>query len=218
MRVSCAAVLFDVDGTLVDSSGPIRRAWEAFARRWNVDGAELARVAHGRRDHEIVAEFLPPGRQRAEAVALVRSHELSDLADVAPIPGAIALLASLDTAPWAVVTSARPDLAAKRLAVAHLPPARVVVTADDVDRGKPDPQGYLIAARRLGVPAGDCVVVEDAPSGIAAGRAAGARVLAVATTYRPEHLAGADWVVWDLRAVRAAPGILLEVEGIGHAC
>lgn len=216
MRVSCAAVLFDVDGTLVDSSGPIRRAWTAFARRWNVDGAELARVAHGRRDHEIVAEFLPPA-QRPEGVALVRSHELSDLADVVAIPGAVEVLAGLAAAPWAVVTSARPDLAAKRLAAAHLPAPPVVVTADDVERGKPDPQGYLIAARRLGVPAADCVVVEDAPSGIAAGRAAGARVLAVATTYRAEHLAGADWVVPDLRAVRARPGILLESEGTEHA-
>lgn len=201
MRYDCAAVLFDSDGTLVDSSGPITRAWTAFAARWKVDPTELARVAHGRRDHDIVAHFLAE-QHRADAVAAVRRHELTDVDGLVPVPGAAELLAALVDSRWAVVTSGRRDLLELRLATAGLPVPEVVVTAEDVKQGKPDPQGFRLAADRLGVEPADCIVVEDAPSGIAAGQAAGARVLAVATTHPAEGLV-ADVVVPDLRAVSA---------------
>lgn len=194
-------MLFDSDGTLVDSSGPITRAWTAFAARWEVDPAELARVAHGRRDHDIVAHFLAE-RHRSEAVAAVRRHELTDLDGLVPVPGAAELLAAMAAGRWAVVTSGRRNLLSLRLATAGLPVPEVLVTAEDVEHGKPDPAGFVLAARRLKVDSADCFVVEDAPSGIAAGRAAGARVLGVATTHSAEAL-DADVVVPDLRAVSA---------------
>ncbi|HVX47421.1 MAG TPA: HAD-IA family hydrolase [Mycobacteriales bacterium] len=210
--IPCTALLFDMDGTLVDSSGPIRRAWTRFIQRWNVDAAELASRAHGRRDTDIVALFLPP-EHRAEGVALVRNHELTDTDGIVPVAGAAQLLDSLAGRPWAVVTSATRDLATVRLRAAGLPTPDVLVTADDVASGKPDPQGYLTAAQRLAVPPPECLVVEDAPAGIAAGRAAGARTLAVETTHRAAALPDADWVVPDLRSVRVRPdGLELQLE------
>ncbi len=216
MRTHCAALLFDNDGTLVDSSGPIARAWALFINRYGADVDELRRVAHGRRDVDIVAHFLPEP-ERDEAVQLVRTAELTDLDGLVPVPGALELTGSLDSLPWAVVTSATAPLLTTRLGAAGLGRPTVVVTAEDVSRGKPDPEGYRLAAKRLGVDPAWCVVVEDAPSGIAAARAAGCRVLAVTTTHRADELTGADWVVPDLRLVRAAPhesGIALDIEPI----
>jgi sugar-phosphatase len=214
MRTHCAALLFDNDGTLVDSSGPITRAWTLFIERYGVDPAELRRVAHGRRDSDIVEHFLPP-EQRAAGVELVRTAELTDLDGLVPVPGAVELVESLAGLPWAVVTSATAPLAAARLGAAGLKAPDVIVTAEDVVRGKPDPEGYRLAAGRLGLDPARCIVVEDAPSGIAAARAAGCRSLAVTMTHRPAELAAADWVVPDLRSVRAQPheaGIALDLD------
>jgi sugar-phosphatase len=216
MWTHCAALLVDNDGTLVDSSGPINRAWARFIDRYEVDPQELRRVAHGRRDIDIVEHFLPP-EQRAAGVTLVRDAELADLDGLVPVPGAVELTAALDGLPWAVVTSATAALADVRLAAAGLKRPNVIVTAEDVVRGKPDPEGYRLAASRLGIDPAWCVVVEDAPSGIAAARAAGCRNLAVTTTHRPAELTAADWVVADLRSVRVErheSGIALDLDPI----
>jgi len=223
MRTHCAALLLDIDGTLVDSSGPITRAWELFIERYGVDATELRKIAQGRRDSDIVAHFLPP-EQRPAGVALVRTAELTDSEGLVPVAGAVELIAALGSLPWALVTSASVPLAAMRLEAAGLRPADVMVTAEDVERGKPDPAGYLLAASRLGVDPADCVVVEDAPAGLAAAAGAGCRTLAVTMTHTASELTAADWVVPDLRAVRVHPvaaGIMLDIDqilqGASHA-
>lgn len=170
------AVLLDMDGTLVDSDGAVVRAWLAWGREYDVavDPAAL----HGRPADASIRELLPHLDDAGVAAAAERELALQyeDLSDVVATPGAAELLALLDaTMPWAVVTSADRRLAAARLGAAGLA-APVLVTVEDVRRGKPDPEGYLLAARRLGVAPGRCLVVEDAEAGIAAGRAAGARV------------------------------------------
>ena len=216
MRTHCAALLFDIDGTLVDSSGPIARAWALFIERYGVDATKLRQISHGRRDMDIVAHFLPP-EQRAEGVRLVRTAELTDLDGLVPVAGALELINSLGPLPWALVTSATVPLADVRLKAVGLPHADVMVTAEDVERGKPDPAGYLLAAGRLGVDPADCIVVEDAPAGLAAAAGAGCRTLAVTMTHQASELTAADWIVPDLRSVRIQPdgaGITLDIDPI----
>jgi mannitol-1-/sugar-/sorbitol-6-phosphatase len=173
-----AAVLFDMDGTLVNSDAAVERAWMTWAGEYGVDGAEATRLAHGSPSEPTVRKMLPHLDGAALAVATARQLELQydDLSDVAPAPGVFELLHVLAERglPWAVVTSADLRLARARLGAAGIAPP-VLVTTDDIAAGKPDPAGYLRAAELLGVPASRCLVVEDADVGIAAGRAAGAR-------------------------------------------
>jgi sugar-phosphatase len=142
-----------------------------------------------------------PHLASAEEVAWLDAAELADDESSKAVPGAARLLRGLSGAPWAVVTSAGPDLARRRLMIAGLPVPSVLVTSDDVKTGKPAPDGYLLAAARLGVAPGNAVVFEDAPAGIAAARAAGSAVIGVATTHAPEQLTGAQLVVADLTSV-----------------
>ena len=185
--------LFDIDGTLVDSSAVVERAWRQVAREFGVDGDAIVAGCHGRRSVDTVEEFFPP-QDRAAAQERIDALELADR-DVVACRGAADLLAGLDGQPWAAVTSGPRRLMTARLAAAGLPVPPVLVTAEDVQRGKPAPDGYLLAARELGVSPAGCVVVEDSPAGVAAGQASGALVVAVTTTHPADALGAADLVV-----------------------
>lgn len=174
-----AAVLFDMDGTLVDSDAAVERAWRTWAAEFGVDPDAALAVAHGAPAENTVRLMLPGLTDDGVAAAAARQLELQydDLSDVVATRGAQDLLAALRL-PWAVVTSADLRLAKARLGAAGIE-APVLVTVEDVRAGKPDPEGYLRAAELLGVAARHCLVVEDAQVGVAAGRAAGARVAAL---------------------------------------
>ena len=174
----CRGLLFDSDGVLVDSDAVVLRSWTRWAHRWDMDPDAVTGVVHGRRSADTVAVLLDPA-DRARALADIDRFEVEDAAGVTALPGAGQLLTSLPAGSWAVVTSGRRELARARLVAAGLPVPAVLVCAEDVPRGKPDPAGYLAAATGLGVPVADCLVLEYSPAGIAAGAAAGARVVGV---------------------------------------
>ncbi|MFJ6631462.1 HAD-IA family hydrolase [Streptomyces sp. NPDC091376] len=196
------ALLFDNDGTLVSSLVSVRRCWTRWAHEYGITAEDFARVElHGRPAAEIVADLLPadvvPG-----AVARIEQLEVEDVAGgVELLPGTAALLGSLPAERWAVVTSATRRLGEARLSEAGIRP-KTLIAADDVTRGKPDPEPFLLAARILGVDPARCVVFEDAPAGLAAGHAAGMTTVALATTHAASELV-ADIVVTDLSAVSA---------------
>jgi sugar-phosphatase len=189
------ALLVDLDGTLVDSAAPVRRAWSAFATRQGLDPDQVLRFAHGRPSRETVRLLLPRGDHDAEAAAIEHT-EVTDTEGVSALPGAAELLAS--DRPLAIVTSCSRALAEARLRAAGLPIPCVLVSSDGLERGKPDPECFLIAARRLGADPARCVVLEDAPAGIAAGRAAGATVVALRTTHSDDELREANVIADDL--------------------
>lgn len=193
-------ILFDIDGTLVDSTAAVERSWCTWAQEYRVDADEVLRVCHGRRTQDIVPRFVVP-QQRTAAIARELALELADLDGVVALPGARQVLDALPRGRWAAVTSGERALMTARLAAARLPVPEALISAEGVSSGKPSPEGYLKAAAALGLEAGQCLVVEDAPAGISAGRAAGARVLAVATTHDAAELADADVVVTDLSYV-----------------
>ena len=197
------AVLVDLDGTLVDSSAPVRRVWSAFADRHGLDREMVHRFAQGRPSRETVRLLAPQADQRAES-AWVEDAEVRDTGGVHALPGARQLLAG--ARPLAIVTSCSTALAESRLTAAGLRTPSVLVSSDGLDRGKPDPACFLIAARMLGVDPARCVVLEDSPTGIAAGRAAGATVVALRTTHGDEQLADADAIVDDLASLFRARG------------
>lgn len=214
MRVECAAVLFDLDGVLVDSTAYIERQWRDWALSRGLDPGPFLSVCHGRRAVETIRLAAPELDADAE-VARFRAQAPDENAILPPLPGARRLLAALSPVPWAVVTSGARRFALARLAGADLPAPPVLVSAEDVRQGKPSPEGYLRAAELVGLAAGDCVVFEDAPPGIAAARAAGATVIAVATTHPPEALGEAHAVTGSLAdvhlAVQAAGRPALEI-------
>ncbi|WP_430787536.1 HAD-IA family hydrolase [Actinoplanes sp. G11-F43] len=172
------AILLDMDGTLVESHAAVERAWRVWAAEHDVDADEVLAAAHGAPSLTTARRFLPDAGEEAVAVAAARQLDLQydDLSDITACAGAGDLLAALSrrALPWAVVTSADRRLATARLTAAGIT-APLVVTIEDVAAGKPAPDGYLLAADRLGVPPSACLVVEDAEVGVAAGRAAGAR-------------------------------------------
>jgi sugar-phosphatase len=210
MRFRVEAILFDIDGTLVDSTGAVERTWRSWAATHGVDAEEVLRVCHGRRTEDTVAEFLPV-EQQAAAVAELEASELSDLDDVVALPATQELLAALPRHRWAAVTSGSRRLMQARLAAAGLPVPEVLVSADDVSAGKPDPEGYLKAAAALGFDIAQCLVVEDSPAGVGAGDAAGAHTLAVATSHSSSILSAAEAVLPDLTAcaIEVTPDVLL---------
>lgn len=177
-----AAVLFDMDGTLVSSDGAVERAWTTWAAEHGVDAGQAIEMAHGSPSEPTVRRLLPHLDEAATMVAVARQLELQydDLDDVTATPGAHELIAALDkhNVPWAVVTSADERLARARLGAAGITPP-ILVTTDDIAAGKPDPEGYLTAAALVGVPPGRCLVVEDADVGLVAARAAGAHTAAL---------------------------------------
>ncbi len=195
------ALLVDLDGTLVDSTLPVRRVWGAFAERHGLEPEEVHHFAHGRPSRETVRLLVPNVDHDTEAAAL-EAAEVGDTRGVRPLPGAAALLAS--QLPLAIVTSCSTVLATARLRAAGLPVPRVLVSSDGLERGKPDPACFLIGARRVGVEPAQCVVLEDAPNGIRAGRAAGAMVVALRTTHGDDELCEADAIVDDLASLTVA--------------
>lgn len=208
LALRCSAVLFDLDGVLVDSEAVVVRTWTRWAARHQLDIPDLVRRAHGRRSIETVREVAPQLDAEAE-VQWLEGIEVSDAEGLAILPGAAALFQAIPRERRAVVTSGGRALAEFRLAAVGLTPPPVLISAEDVQRGKPAPDGYLLAAKRLGAPPNECLVIEDTPAGIAAGRAAGATVLAVATTFPPAELHQAHVVLPSL-AVAAS-----TVDGAG---
>jgi sugar-phosphatase len=197
------AFLFDLDGTLVDSRVVVARHWALFAERHGIALAPILAVCHGRRTADTIAEVAPALDATKEAAILDAGEEV-DVDGLVTVPGAPELLARIDGASWAIVTSGHRTLATRRLEAVGLPVPSVLVTGDEVVHGKPHPEGFARAAERLGVAPAKCVVVEDAPAGIAAGRAAGALVVAVTTTHTAEALRDADLVLPDLHGVELA--------------
>jgi len=196
-RFSARALLFDMDGTLVDSTVSVERVWGNWAESHGVSFAEVAHRMHGRRALDIMRDLVPPGVDPEVEVEIVNHNELVDTDGIVAIRGAAELLASLPRRAWALVTSAQLPLASARMGAGGLSLPEVVVTADDIALGKPNPACYQLALKRLGLQPDDAVVFEDAPSGLAAGRAAGCRTIAIASTMPTENLAHEDWL-YDL--------------------
>ncbi|QEW04382.1 HAD-IA family hydrolase [Microbacterium lushaniae] len=185
------AALFDLDGTLIDSTPAVLRSWTVLAREFGVD-LDLLASGHGQPAAQLIARMFPADRAEV-ALARISEIEAAEVSDVAPIPGSADFFASAPR--HAIVTSGTRLIAGNRLQAAGLPRPDVVVTFDDVTRGKPDPEPFVLAASRLGVEPGDCVVFEDAPAGITAARAAGCAVVAITGTHEADELADADVVV-----------------------
>ncbi|WP_197024654.1 HAD-IA family hydrolase [Cellulomonas sp. KRMCY2] len=198
-----AAVLFDLDGTLIASIGSVERSWTRLAQEYEIPADRFGDF-HGvpaRRLLEILMPDRSPG-ERARALLRIEQIEVEDTAGIEVLPGAReALATAMAVGRGAIVTSGSRRLARARLGASGLPVPDVLVTADDVDAGKPDPTPYLLGAARLGHSAQDCLVVEDATAGVASARAAGATTIALATTSAPGSVAG-DLMVADLSAVR----------------
>src|SRR5215207_1613361 len=197
MPLVASALLFDLDGVLADSTRSVTRAWSAWALRVGLDPDELMPKVHGRRAIETIRAVRPELDAEAELASLV-ADETTDNDDTEEIPGALALVSALPADAWAIVTSGLRPVATARLVAAGIPIPRIMITAESIERGKPDPECYLKGAEALGVHPRDCVVVEDAPIGADAARAAGMRLVALTTTHRAEQLQPADLTVPDL--------------------
>ncbi len=203
--IRCSAVLFDLDGVLIDSTPAVARVWSGWAVEHGLDPEVVIRRAHGRPSRATIRELLPDAdivRENRE----VERREMEDLDGVVLLPGAGELLNSLPPDRWTIATSGSLALASVRLRAAGLPVPKNMVTSSDVRIGKPDPEPYLMAAAKLGFAAGDCIVVEDAEAGVRAGKAAGAGVIALLTTMVRRDLegAGADWIVQDCANITAS--------------
>ena len=215
MRLGCEAILFDLDGVLVDSSVCVERSWHEWANEHGLDPAAIIRVAHGQRTIDTMRLFAPH-LDAEEQSGRFAEREATAMEGVYPIPGASTLLERLPQDTWAVVTSGGTTLALARLRHVGLPIPRTLVTADDVKQGKPSPDQYLLAAARMGIAPSACIVVEDSPPGIESARAAGMRVIALTTTHKREDLAGSDAIVDRLDSLRltvreqAGPRIVIE--------
>jgi len=202
-KIKCKGVLFDLDGVLADSTPAVARVWTIWANRHGFDAEETVRRAHGRPSLATIRELLPNADYASENAAVERM-EIDDLDGIVALPGAAELLRALPADRWTIVTSCTRPLALVRLRAAGLPIPANLVTSNDITNGKPHPEPYLKGAEILGFAPEDCVVIEDAPAGIRAGKAAGARVIALQTTEREALLreAGAGWIVKDCDSVR----------------
>jgi sugar-phosphatase len=200
--LECDGVLFDLDGVLVDSTPAVTRVWSAWAVEHGYDPAEVVRIAHGRRAIETV-ELIAPHLDSSAELAQLERRELDDTDGLVVFAGAARLLAALPSNRWAVVTSGTRRLATKRLQLAGLPLPEKLVSAEEVKLGKPAPAPFLRGAELLGLRPGDCVVVEDAPSGIEAAHRAGMTALAVPTTYARAELGQADALLHSLDQLQA---------------
>ena len=205
MELRIRGVLFDMDGVLMSSLGSVERSWRSYAKARDVNPELAVKLAHGRRAIETVRALRPDLDANAE-LRVIEDLEIEDNEGLVVYPGVNTLLDSLPENSWAIVTSATERLARSRLAVAGIPIPRHFVTAETVSRGKPHPEPYQRGAALLGVPAGQCMAIEDAPAGVTAGKAAGCRTLAVLTTHAAETLMAADWRVSNLEGVHGNPG------------
>ncbi len=210
IEIRCSAVLFDLDGVLIDSTPAVARVWSRWAVEHGFDPETVVRQAHGRPSRTTIRELLP--RADIDHAVLdnedreVERREMEDLEGVVLLPGARELLNALPPERWTIATSCTRPLAEARLRAAGLPIPKTIVTSSDVKIGKPDPEPYLKAAEKLGFAASGCIVVEDAPAGVRAGKAAGARVIALLTTMVRRDLeeAGADWIVQNCADITAS--------------
>jgi sugar-phosphatase len=217
MEFTCAAVLFDADGTLIDSIPAVERAWRIWSAEYGFDADAVLASAHGRPSATTIGELVP-GEGFQAALDRLDDLEVTDTQGVRAYANSAALLETLSDAglPWAVVTSGNLALVTARLKAADLPTPQVLVTADSVTNGKPDPEAYLLAARQLGVNPAECVVIEDAPAGVRAGKAAGAKVIAVTTSHGADELGAADVVVPAISSVSYVDG-RISVAQLGSA-
>jgi sugar-phosphatase len=194
------AILFDLDGVLVDSTASVGRVWRVWAERHHLEPGPVIKAAHGRRSIETIRACAPWLDAAAENV-IVEQAEIDDTRDLEVIPGAPQLLAMLPPERWAVVTSGTRPLSTSRLRAAGLPIPNALVTANEVVHGKPSPEPYLKGAELLGFAPGDCLVIEDTPPGIKSAHAAGMKCIALLTTYNAEKLSAADAIARDLRDI-----------------
>lgn len=195
------AILFDLDGVLVDSRECVERTWREWAAERDLDPQLVLNEAHGRRTYETIARVAPHLDAASEG-ARIAASESGETRGLYEIAGARELLESLPSRSWAIVTSGIRAVAETRIRHMRLPTPAVLIPADEIRHGKPHPEGYLTAAERLAVHPERCVVIEDAPPGIEAARAAGMRVIGVLGTYPPDALGGADVVVSSVAALR----------------
>jgi sugar-phosphatase len=214
-QIRCSALLFDMDGVLIDSTPAVARVWNRWARTHGFPPEEVVVKAHGRPSIATVREYLPDADHEAEN-RIVERDEMEDLEGVVPLPGARELLDHLPRNRWTIVTSSTRALAEVRLRAAGLSVPEKLITSNDIINGKPHPEPYLKAASMLAYSAAECVVVEDAPAGIEAGRRSGARVIAFPTTCKVPVLtaAGADWILKNCRAISVCgvdPNLHLEL-------
>jgi sugar-phosphatase len=197
----CTAILFDLDGVLVDSTGSVSRQWRIWAEEHQLNPEEVLSIAHGVRTIEVVHAAAPWLEATAE-VKRIEEREASDQDGVRLMPGAAELVRSIPSDRWGVVTSGTRMLATARLKYGNIPLPAVLVSADEVMKGKPDPEPYLTGARLLRRPPQECLVIEDAPAGIQAAKAAGMSVIGITSTYPRLELAAADAVIDRLAAMR----------------
>jgi sugar-phosphatase len=214
-QITCSALLFDMDGVLIDSTPAVARVWSRWAEEHGFDPAEVVRRAHGRPSLTTVREFLPNANHELENKEVER-REIEDLEGVVLLPGSKELLNSLPADRWTIVTSSTRALAEVRLKAAGLPIPPRLITSTDIQNGKPHPEPYLKAASVLGFPASECIVFEDVPAGIRSGKAAGAKVIAFNTTVKSVSelkSAGADWVVRNCADISAGnySGLMLAL-------
>jgi sugar-phosphatase len=200
-KFSCAAILFDLDGVLVDSTGSVSRQWRRWAVERNLDPEKVLEIAHGVRTIEIVRKMAPDIDAEAEVIRLEK-READDHEGVAVMPGAADLLRSIPDGRWCVVTSGTSYLAAARLKLGNLPTPKVLVSADHVTKGKPDPEPYLMGAKLLGMNPAECLVIEDAPAGIRAAHAGGMKAIGITSTYPEPALHEADAVIQKLAQIK----------------
>ncbi|MGP0019266.1 MAG: HAD family hydrolase [Candidatus Sulfotelmatobacter sp.] len=196
IEIHCAALLFDLDGVLINSTPAVARVWRGWAIEHGFNPEEVVARAHGRPSLTTVREYLPSSDHELENREVER-REIADLEGVVPLPGALDLLASLPPDRWTIVTSCTRPLAEVRIRAAGLPLPKQMITSNDITHGKPHPEPYLKGASLLGFPPQECIVLEDVPAGVRAGKAAGAKVIAFRTTVQESVLreAGADWIL-----------------------
>jgi mannitol-1-/sugar-/sorbitol-6-phosphatase len=200
VRVAAKGILFDMDGVLISSIGSAVRCWRRWAELYNVPGAGSFDLPHGVRSIDIV-KMLRPDIDPQEGQRVIEDMEVEDVADLKVLPGVKALLEGLPLERWAIVTSATHRLLLARLNAAGLPVLERIISAEMVERGKPDPEPYRRGAELLGFRPAECVVIEDAPSGVGAGKAAGCQVLGVLGTNSAAELREADWVIRSLEGL-----------------
>ena len=199
--LECDAVLFDLDGVLVDSTKRVTETWERWAHKHQLDPARVIAAAHGRRTIETV-KLVAPHLAATDEVATLEASEAANTEGVFEVPGARQLLQSLPPEAWAIVTSGIRAVATLRILYTKLPMPKILVCAEDIRHGKPNPEGYLTAAELLGVDPAGCVVIEDTPPGLEAARAGGMRSIGVCGTYGADALTMADYTIPQLRALK----------------
>jgi sugar-phosphatase len=207
--VTAKGILFDMDGVLISSIGSVRRCWWRWAKMYDIPNADEYEVPHGMRAIEIV-KMLRPDIDPQEGLRVIEEMEIEDISDLRVLPGVSALLDGLPLERWAIVTSSTRRLLVARLKAAGLPLPERIISADDVERGKPDPEPYRRGAGLLGFRPEECVVVEDAPSGVGAGKAAECRVIGVLGTHSAAELRGADWILGSLEGL----AVTVSVDGL----